>query len=255
MAGEAKTNSFMLGTATVMISTMGDLYNLNPVAHSLGLVKNFKISGTPSFQDLTQGVKNSVVYSVMTGNVIKATAEAYEYTAKNMTWAMGLDGTTITAQTVASTIPASTAAAAVSATVASGTGFVVGDYVQIQSGTNDLVWVRKLTAVSGAILTWTGQPLPVGFPAGATVRRMSALDIGSKQDQIFYSMQVVGTLADSSEVTFMFPKVRIVNGFSMGFMTDNFDNMPLEFAFYDLVPTDQYYADFPNGQGRMLTAY
>ena len=46
MAGEAKTDSFMLGAATVMIGAMADLYDLNPTDHSIGLVKNFSTLGT-----------------------------------------------------------------------------------------------------------------------------------------------------------------------------------------------------------------
>lgn len=61
MAGEAKSTSFVLGTATVMIGPRADVFELTPEEHSIGLVKNFTLSGDPSYLDLTHGVRNTIV--------------------------------------------------------------------------------------------------------------------------------------------------------------------------------------------------
>ena len=77
MAGEAKTNAFMLGTATVMLGAQADLFDLNPTEHSIGLVKNFNLQVDQTYTELTQGVQNQIVFSVRTGNKVMNTMEAY----------------------------------------------------------------------------------------------------------------------------------------------------------------------------------
>lgn len=252
MAGEAKTSSFMLGTATVMIGAQADLFDLNPAEHSIGLVKNFRITGEPQYTDLTQGVKNQIVYSVMTGNTIRASMEAYEYTGKNLTYAVGLEGATVDAQTVATTVSVAAVATDTDLSVADETGFAIGDYVMIQEGTGDQVHVRKLTAVAAGQITFA-QPLPVPLSVGATVSKSNVISIGSKEEQPFLAAKIVGELADKTEVVLLCPKIRITNGFSLGFTTENFDNMPFEFSFYDQVTTDPHYAEFAGEQAKLFT--
>lgn len=252
MAGEAKTSSFMLGTATVMIGAQADLFDLNPADHSVGLVKNFRITGEPSYTDLTQGVKNTIVYSVMTANVIRAAMEVYEYTGANLSYALGLEGSAVTPQTVETTLSAPASASDTSVTVTSETGFAVDDYVMIQDGADDKVIVRKLSATAAGTLSFTDD-LPKPIPAGATVKKANVISIGSKVDQPFLSAKVVGTIADGTEVAILCPKIRITNGFSLGFTTEGFDNMPYEFSFYDLVSTDPNYAEFAGEQAKLFT--
>ncbi|TIT61156.1 MAG: hypothetical protein E5W90_32965, partial [Mesorhizobium sp.] len=71
MAGNAKTNKFLLSTATVMLGALADLHKLNPAEHSIGLVKNFQLTGEAQFTELTQGIRNAVVMSVRTGEGLK----------------------------------------------------------------------------------------------------------------------------------------------------------------------------------------
>lgn len=252
MAGEAKTSAFMLGTATVMIGAQADLFDLNAADHSIGLVKNFRVTAEPSYTDLTQGVRNQVVYSVMTQNIVRASMEAYEYTAKNIAYALGLEGSGFAAQTVNTTLTAGALLGDTQVTVDDETGFSVGDWVLIQDGSEDQVYSRKLTAVALNTLTFA-EGLPKAVASGATVRKASVIDVGSKTEQPFLSAKIVGTLADGTEVALLCPKIRITNGFSVGFTTENFDNLPYEFTFYDLVATDPNYAHFPRSQAKLLT--
>lgn len=252
MAGEAKTSAFMLGAATVMIGTPDQLFDLNPDDHSVGLVKNFRITSEPSYTELTQGVKNQIVYSVMTGNTVRASMEAYEYTGRNIAYSLGLEGAGIVPQTVTTDLTAPASAADTSLTVSDETGFQVGDYVMIQDGSEDQVYVRKLTAVAVGTLDFA-QGLPVALPAGATVTRSNAIGIGSKDEQPFLAAKIVGTLADGSENVILCPKIRITNGFSLGFTTEGFDNLPYEFSFYDLIATDPFYSEFKGEQAKLLT--
>jgi len=254
MVGDAKTNSFMLGTATVMLGPQVDLFNLNPADHSIGLVKNFSMTSEPSYTDLTQGVKNQIVYSVMTSNVVKAQMEVYEYTSKNLTYALGLDGAAVAPTTVASTLAAAVVAADTSVTVQTGAGasFTVGDWIMIREAATDHIYVRQITNIVGDVLSFT-HPLPKAIPAGGSVKVVNTVDIGSKADQPFHAAKIVGALANGDMVSILIPKVRVTNGFTLGFTTDNWGNLPFEFTVYDLVSSDPNYAEFQGRQAMLLT--
>lgn len=252
MAGEAKTNAFMLGSATVMIGPQADLFTLAPSTHSIGLVKNFTITTEPTYTELTQGVKNSIVYSVMTGNPVRAQMEVYEYTGKNIAYALGLNGSGLNPITTSTTLSAALTANATSITVTSPTGLTVGSYISIQEGSDDKIFFRKITAVTSNTLTLSS-PIPVAVANGAVVSKVNAIDIGSKDDQPFLAAKVVGQLADGTEVGILIPKVRVTKGFNLSFVTDNFGNMPFEFTCYDLAADDPNYAEFSGKQALLFT--
>jgi hypothetical protein len=65
--------------------------------------------------------------------------------------------------------------------------------------------------------------------------------------------KIVGQLADGTEVGLLLPKVRITAGFTLGFTTDNFGNLPMEFTCYDLTSDDPNYAMFSGKQGMLFT--
>lgn len=248
MAGEARSEAFMLGTATIMVGPMADLMNLN-TSHSLGLVKNTMLKTTPGFTDLTQGVKNTLVYSVMTSNQATVDAEMYEYTGKNLSYGLGLDGSTvapITSSTTVSTALAAPVAPALTAaalSVTSATGLVADDYIFIQVGTADQVMVRKIVSVASNVLTLSAG-FPIAIPLNSTVRKVNVMAVGSLEDQPYLSAKIVGTMANGDEMVILLPKIRVTSGISLGFKTDNFDNIPLQLAIYDLVSTDPFYTMF-----------
>ncbi len=248
MSGEAQSSSFMLGTATVMIGAQADLMNL-AVAQSIGLVKNMTMKTAPSFTELTQGVKNSVVYSVMTQNKVTCDGEMYEYTSRNVTYALGLDGTGLAAPTVSNNVavvvaapvfPALTAAT-LSLTLA--TGFTAGDSIMVQVGNLDQCIIRKIVSIATNVLT-LDSGFSIGIPVGSIVRKMNVIAIGTTADQPYLSAKIVGTLANGDEVVILLPKVRITSGLSMAFKTGGFEFIPLSLEVYDLVPSDPNYAYF-----------
>jgi hypothetical protein len=255
--GLAKSNSFMLGTASVLIGPQADLFNLVPANHSIGLVKNFNISAEPSYIELTQGVKNTIVMSVLNSNPVRASMEAYEYTAQNLAYGLGLDGSDYDTQTDASTVGTEVVGdgTVVIIPVASAAGMAQGDYIMIPYGTNDdKVLIRKIASISMNNVT-VDLPIPTGvtLAVGKAVKVVAAVDIGSKTEQPFLSAQVVGAFADGKEVTILIPKLRIVKGFSMGFQSDNYGNLPFEFTVYDLVDSDPHFAAFNGAQARIFT--
>lgn len=253
MAGTALTDNFMLSTATVMIGPVTALHDLNPVDHSIGLVKNFQVSSEPAYTELTQGVKGTIVFSTLTSNPVRASMEVYEYTAKNLNFALGLDGTNVNALSVSTTTTGAVAASpAVSVLpVTSATGITAGKTLLIDKNNDDDFVIRKVVSVASLNVT-VDKPLPA-LASGVTVYVVNVVDIGSKADQPFLSAKVAGKLANGKHVVILFPKIRITKGFNMQFTSDNYGNMPFEFAIYDLVSTDDAYAYFGGASAKIFT--
>lgn len=270
MAGEAVTQDFMLATATVMIGEQTALYGLNPMAHSIGLVKNFKITAAPTYTELTQGVKNDLVYSIMTQNKVTATMEVYEYTSRNLAYGLGLDGTTVASITDSYLLNAPMAGADTTVVIQVSTDnhleFPDSSWVVIQDAVQtDYVHVVK---TSGASVYAAGPPktltLTLDHPSGAarataagsTLTLVNRSNIGDKDDQPFLSAKVVGIMPnDDQPLILLFPKLRITKGFELSFQTTAFASMPFEFTPYDLISTDYAYADFVgDGQAFVFSA-
>lgn len=247
MAGEAITNNFVLNTATVMIGAQTDFFNLNPAAHSIGLVKNFKITATPQYTTLTQGVKNTIVDSQLTNNELKATMEVYEYSGKNLKYALGLDGSTLTTTGATFNPTAGLSATDTTLTIATDvtTTFVTGggDWVEIQENDNVHLVKTASTAYSSpnTTLTFTGYAVPTGvsFTTAAKIRKVAVIPVGSKVNQPYLSAKIVsGDLQDGAPIVLAIPKMRITRGFDIDFKTDAYSNMPFEFTPYDLTSSD-----------------
>lgn len=156
-AGSAKTEKFNLGAATVMIGPKDQVLDLVPEKHSIGLVKNFSFSSNDQYLDLTQGIRNTVVYTVKTGSEVTASMEVYEYTSKNLAYALGLEGYELAEgidMTLSADLNSSVSTSAITAIAPQGAtadDVVVGDYVTIQgnkSSNEDMVFVGKVASVS-----------------------------------------------------------------------------------------------------------
>lgn len=249
MPGEAKSEVFMLGTATVMVGPMANVFDLNPLEHSIGLVKNVTMTSEPSYTDLSQGIRNSLVYSVMTGNTVRASMEVYEYTSKNIAYSLGLEGGKATPVEVMTTTSAAIAAAATTVAVTSATGITVGSWIVIGDG--DDVTIRQVTAVATNSLTVAS--IPKAILAGAKVRVAAAIDIGSKSNQPFFGVKIVGVDVAGAPISLILPKVRITNGFSLAFTSDDYGNLPFEMTLYDLVATDTLFPQFSNKQAQLFS--
>lgn len=249
MYGLANTNRFMLGAATLLIGPQADLFNLTRATHSVGLIKNFALTAEPTYTDLSQGVKNTVVYSVMTGHTARAAAELYEFTTKNIAYVAQLNGAALTPATniettLSAAVTGSTGSPAATFSVTSATGLAINDWVLIQDPTTpDDAVIRKITTI--ATNTITPNPnIQRNLANGSTVRRVNFTEVASKVEQPFFSAMVHGILANGDEISIALPKVRITNGLNLSFQTNDYGNMPIELGIYDLVPTDPHFAQF-----------
>ena len=253
MAGEARSINFAVGTATIMLGAPADLRDFTPTTHSIGLVKDVKVMAEASYIKLTQGVRNSVVHSIKTGEPVSMGASVYEYNAKNWTYALGFAGYDVSL-TAASThvtakLPALDAdpiapAGYSTVEVADTAGFNIGDYVMLQVGTDDQVYPRRIsnkTTGSPSTLVFDEPIKNLRIPLGATIRKCTIVPIGRKDEQPFLAAKIVGSMADNVEVCIEIPKLRVTKGFDLTFQTGDYANMPFEFDVYDLVPTDPEY--------------
>jgi len=266
MAGDAKSTNFMLGTATVMLGTPEELYALNPVAHSLGLVKNFNIDASKTTTDLQGGRTNEIIMTLTTGAETRCTFEMYEYTEKNIAYALGLEGSGLVAVSGDAFVSSSSAtfsAGSIEISVADGLGqdLSAGDTVSLRNSDDENIIIGTVTAVSG-IATGTASggtasitiavpdtTLATALPVGTEVSQVTSLDVGSTDVDRDYSAKITGQLANGKWVTLLFPKIRISSGLSMAFSTDQFGNIPFEFKPLKPSLVDSNYAAFKGRSG------
>jgi len=245
MAGEARSINFAVGTATIMLGAPADLRDFTPATHSIGLVKDVKIMAEASYIKLTQGVRNSIVHSIKTGEPVSMGASIYEYNAKNWTYALGFAGYDVAltaAETTVTTALVANPAGELTIAVVSAAAFNVGDYLMLQVGTDDQVYPRRVAAKTTTSITFDVAIKNVAIPLGAFVRKCPIVPICRKSEQPFLAAKIVGSMADNVEVCIEIPKLRVTKGFDLTFQTSDYANMPFEFDVYDLVPSDPQYA-------------
>ena len=247
MAGEAKSIDFLVGTATIMLGAQADLRDFRPESHSIGLVKNVKLMAEASYIELTQGIRNSVVHSIKTGEPVRASSEVYEFNASNWAYALGFNGysvsqteheTTVTTAVTSSSLGTDTFA------VADTSGYVIGDYVMVQVGYDETVIPRKIITTTTTTMQFDAPIKNVDIPVGAKIRRCLVVPVGRKSEQPFLAAKIVGTMADGREIAIEIPKLRITKGFDITFQTSDYANMSFEYTVYDQVPSDPQYLRF-----------
>lgn len=265
MAGDARTDNFMLSVATVMVGPQNKLYQLNPAEHSLGLVKNFTVESTKDRTDLTQGRQGDLVFSMTTSSETRISCEVYEYTPQNLAYALSLDGSSLTAvtgDTRTLTAPSTFATGIHTLNVGTAVGtyqaLAVGQYVTLRNPATENILFGKLTEVSnlasGTVKVDIGDN-STPLPAGTVLSRVHVMSIGSTADDANFAAKITGQLANGVWVTLLFPKVRISSGLNMAFQTDNYGNMPFEMRPLKVLQSDPFYNDFAalgNTQGKLL---
>ncbi len=249
MSGEATGKKFMLATATVMFGDPANLFQFTPEVNSIGLVKNVMAKQVRGSVELTQGLYNDVVDSKDNSRKDTIEFENYEYSAKQLAYGLGLDGGTLTTLNVVGSIAVAVAAttlgtATMTLTTAAGPlGFAVGNWVMISvpGGGGDRVQMRQISAIAGAVLTFS-VPVKRDMPLGTQVYKANFIPVGQKTQTTQLGCVISGNTSDGTPILLAYPKVRVVQGFSVGFQTQAYQNMPFVLDVFDSVPGDPHYA-------------
>ena len=262
MAGETKTNAYLLGNATLMIAPFGsvDPFIMDPDTYSLGMVKNVTLGVEADTVELRHGIQQNLVDSHRSNVRTTVSAEVYEYTAQNLFRGLSVNKTAVAPKR--GTLTAAATGSATTITISSDplpgqsdTGITavgdipVGSTVLLQrKGKEDYVFPVRVTAtttVSTNVYTVTvAIPVGVSFAIGDTVWVVNEVPVGSLEEGDFFQVKAVGTLSNYRKpMALILPKVKIRSGFTINFSETDYGNMPFQF--------DPFFLDQSEVSGRL----
>lgn len=245
---DVQKSAFALSSATLMIAPAFSkpVFDLTPDADSVGMAQEINITVDSSVTELLNGVAQVVVDSKRTGVRATISGNVFEMTAQNFLRAQGNAG--IANKVVRGRLTAALAANAVSLSIASdpipgeSTSAItaIGDIpagstllIQRPGGESDYVF----PAVSSGAATGAGPyvvpiadtTIPAGmtFPIGSRVWVCSPIGVANMDTDDLFGVKIVGTLSNFDRpVVAVFPKVRIVSGFTLAFSETAYGSMP-----------------------------
>lgn len=244
---DVKNPKFVIGNATVMIAPYSaNVFELNPDTHSVGMVKSVTMEQQADQIMLKNGIQQLTVDTQRSNVNMTTTFEGYEFSAQNLTYALGLDGTVV--KRLRGIVDAS---ALVDATTfdltsnpipgdADSAIDAIGDIPQgatilIQNPDQpDEVYPLTVTAATTEVtgtFTVTVDPLPVAIAAGWTVWVVNELKAGSFEQDDFFCAKIVGKLSANDEpIMVIIPKMKVTRGFNLSFSETDYSNLPFEIS-------------------------
>lgn len=263
MAADTKTNAYLLGNATLMMTPFGnDPFALTPANDSIGMVKNIAMNVESDTIELRNGIQQVLVDSQKSNVRTTISAEVYEFSAKNLLLGLSFNRSVtppkrgklkaaITGPTATIVVNTNPLPGDPSSGISAVGDIPMGSTVIIQraNGEDDYVIPLRVTAAtttSASDYTVTvAVPTGMTFAAGDTVWVVNEVPIGDQADQDFFSLKIAGTLSNYDKpVVMIIPKVKVTRGFQINFSETDYGNMPFEFTPYYLNSTEA-------GQGRM----
>jgi hypothetical protein len=254
---DVKTNNFMLSSGTLMISpfaqgALNTAFDLD-AANSVGLIKNLSTKEESSQIELRNGVRQLLADSQKSGVQVTLGAEVYEYTAQNLLYSLSLNRTATVIKASRLGGPAAAAAATLnlSGTAASASyqPLAVGDLtagtVLLIKGSGDFAGRMFITRVQTTATALTAVSISPALPAGMSfaindgVYLVNQIPIGTTATQDFFSVKIVGTLANEDKpLVQIFPKVKITKGFNLDLTEDKYGSMNWEIQPYFMSTAD-----------------
>lgn len=246
--GTAQSDGFILQEATLMLGEVGNALDLTVEENSIGLFKNLQFQNTRSFTDLTQGVRQGVVASAETENTTMVTGEGYEFTPRQLMFAMGQEGykyvhtPSIVAKTVGDVLAASD-----TITVDAIAGITQDSWIVVRPTRGvDNGLAYRVVSVAGNVIT-LDRDLVEAVPANSDVYLSTMIrSSGSLDDSCasgtYFSMKVVSQKQNCLPIIVTSQKVRVSSGLQLSFGTSDWANIPYELKIMDLTPSDVGYA-------------
>ena len=243
---DVKDQKFVIGNATVMLAPYTeDVFALTPDDHSVGMVKAVTMTQSSDQIMLKNGVAQLTVDTVRSNVAMATSFEGYEFSARNIMYALGLDGTVV--QRLRGRLTAAVAAAGTALSVESYpvpgeaesliddvSDLPVGGTLLLQRASEpDFVYPAKISATttgSGPYdVTIGALPTGISFEIGDTVWVVNEIEAGSFDQDDFFCAKIVGKLSANDEpIMVVIPKMKITNGFNLSFSETDYSNLPFE---------------------------
>jgi hypothetical protein len=243
---DVKDNKFVIGNATVMLAPFSaDVFALNPDTHSVGMVKAVTITQEADQIMLKNGITQNTVDTQKSNVNMTTTFEGYEFSAKNLMYALGLQGSVV--KRLRGKLTAAAAAAATSFSVesypipgdAASLIDAVGDIpngatllLQKADQPDNVYPCKAVAATTGTgpyVVTIDALPAGVSFAVGDTVWVVNEINAGSTEQDQYFCAKIVGKLSSNNEpIVVVMPKVKVAKGFNLSFSEQDHSNMPFE---------------------------
>jgi hypothetical protein len=244
---EVKNPKFVIGNATVMLAPFSeDVFDLNPDDHSVGMVKSVTLEQQSDQIMLKNGIQQLTVDTQKSNVNFTSTFEGYEFDAKNLTYALGVAGSTV--KRLRGTLAAAALADATTLTVTSYP--IPGDAESMIDAVGDIpdgatillqnpdqpdevypVGVTAATVAAGDDWTVTVEAIPVAAAEGWTVWIVNEIDVGSYDQDEYFCAKIVGTLSANNEpIVVVIPKLKVTRGFNLSFSETDYSNLPFELS-------------------------
>ena len=225
---DVKNQKFVIGNATVMLAPYTEnVFALNPEDHSVGMVKSVTLEQQADQIMLKNGIQQITVDAQKSNVNMSVNFEGYEFDALNLTYALGIAGSTV--KRLRGRLAVSALAAATSLTVESYP--VPGDAASLIDAAGDIpsgavlmlqnpdqpdevypLTVTAATVASGGNFTVTTTAIPVAAAAGWVVWVVNELEVGAFQQDDFFCAKIVGNLSANNEpIMVIIPKLKLLS--------------------------------------------
>lgn len=243
---DVKDPKFVIGNATVMLAPYNaDVFALTPTAHSIGMVKAVTITQEADQIMLRNGVAQNTVDTQKSNVSMTTTFEGYEFSAQNLIYALGLQGTSV--KRLRGSLTLAVASGGTSLSINSNP--VPGDPTSLIDATSDLpigatlllqkagepdnVYPCKLTAATTGtgpyVATIAALPAGISFAVGDIVWVVNEINAGSTEQDQYFCVKIVGKFSANDEpIVVVMPKVKVAKGFNLSFSETDYSNLPFE---------------------------
>lgn len=243
---DVKDPKFVIGNATVMLAPYTeDVFALTPDDHSVGMVKAVTITQEADQIMLKNGVTQTTVDTVKSNVNMNTSFEGYEFNAKNIMHALGLQGSVVRrlrGQLDTAVATAGTSLSVISYPVPGDADSLIDDVADIPDGAQlliqkadqpDFVYPAKATAATTGtgpyVVTIDALPTGVSFEVGDVVWVVNEIDAGSTEQDEYFCAKIVGTLSSNDEpIVVVMPKLKVARGFNLSFSETDYSNLPFE---------------------------
>lgn len=244
---DVKNPKFVIGNATVMLAPYTeDVFSLNPDDHSVGMVKSVALEQQSDQITLKNGIRQLTVDTQKSNVNMTVTFEGYEFDARNLTYALGIAGSTVKRLRGRLTADAADAALTVSVEsypVPGDADSMIDAVGDIPVGTTlifqnpdklDEVYPAKVseaTTGTGPYVVTPEGGAPAAMTTGWLVWVVNEINVGSFEADSFFCAKIVGTLSANGEpIVVVIPKLKVSRGFNLTFSETDYSNLPFELS-------------------------